>query len=144
MKIVIIALLAIIVSISTFLLAGGKVRWLYTNVAATSADDPDPELRPVLLSISIEEGKEKISQSLCVLPRWTTSNWEGHTLHATHSTQTMNFIDDVTVTVTPTKSGILVNATSASRVGIGDLGQNERNIKELLNALKPADPTQSA
>ena len=44
------------------------------------------------------------------------------------------FYDDITV-ILRSERGNSVKATSQSRVGKGDLGQNPRNLKELVNFL---------
>ena len=41
----------------------------------------------------------------------------------------------MTARVTPAPDGARLELASASRVGEGDLGQNPRNIKELLEAV---------
>ena len=50
-------------------------------------------------------------------------------------TPIMRFTDDITVILRNEKEGTRVKATSQSRVGKGDLGQNPRNLKELVNFL---------
>ena len=58
-------------------------------------------------------------------------------LHLTHKTKLIGYIDDVYVEVieqNPRQS--LVHAKSKSRVGIGDFGQNRKNILELFALVK--------
>jgi uncharacterized protein (DUF1499 family) len=45
-------------------------------------------------------------------------------------------VDDVRLTLTPGTDGTVVHAESRSRVGLGDLGQNRRNILELWRAIR--------
>jgi uncharacterized protein (DUF1499 family) len=46
------------------------------------------------------------------------------------------FVDDVALRFVPAGPGTLVHAESKSRVGVGDLGQNRRNILELWDAIR--------
>jgi uncharacterized protein (DUF1499 family) len=48
----------------------------------------------------------------------------------------MGFVDDVVITVESAGPGSICHAASKSRVGIGDLGQNRRNILELWAAIR--------
>jgi uncharacterized protein (DUF1499 family) len=50
----------------------------------------------------------------------------------------MRFKDDIWVTLAPgeTEGTTIVQVRSQSRLGRGDLGQNPRNIKELLSRLE--------
>lgn len=68
------------------------------------------------------------------LPRWNTEPSEGDELKAVHATRLLRFRDDVKVRVYAEGDGSGAEITSASRIGKGDLGQNPRNIRELLQA----------
>jgi uncharacterized protein (DUF1499 family) len=48
----------------------------------------------------------------------------------------LGFPDDVRVTISPQAGGARIEVSSASRIGRGDLGQNPRNIKEVLGAVR--------
>jgi len=70
------------------------------------------------------------------LPRWSLEASEGSEVRgAVRATRLFRFEDDVTVRVYPDPDGARAELTSASRVGRGDLGQNPRNLKELLRAI---------
>ncbi len=56
-------------------------------------------------------------------------------MRAVRTTPLFRFRDDVTVRVHADGDGTRAEVTSASRIGKGDLGQNPRNIKELLRAV---------
>ena len=68
------------------------------------------------------------------LPRWTLESSAEGELRATRRTR-LGFTDDITVRVVEQANGSEVYFESASRVGKGDLGQNPRNLKELLQAI---------
>ncbi|QDV41549.1 hypothetical protein Enr13x_13920 [Stieleria neptunia] len=107
-----------------------------------------PGLRPVQLDGTVQDAAERIRQ-------WTETNskwdWVSEdqagddrlTIKLTRTTPLMRFVDDIDVELTanpdgqaPTRPGVIVNATSQSRVGKGDLGQNPRNLIELTTALR--------
>ncbi|CAA9409344.1 MAG: hypothetical protein AVDCRST_MAG03-1767 [uncultured Rubrobacteraceae bacterium] len=69
------------------------------------------------------------------LPRWRIEASEGDEVRAVRTTRLLRFKDDVTARVYPDPEGARVELTSASRLGRGDLGQNPRNLKELLGGL---------
>ncbi len=54
----------------------------------------------------------------------------------TRTTPLFRFVDDVKVRLASSDSGTTVKAESQSRLGKGDLGQNPRNLNELLGAIR--------
>ena len=79
------------------------------------------------------------------LPRWNVETSGEGEIRAIRATRLLRFRDDIKVRVYAEGTGAGVEITSASRMGKGDLGQNPRNIKELLQALArevgdPNDP----
>jgi uncharacterized protein (DUF1499 family) len=52
------------------------------------------------------------------------------------TTRLFRFQDDVSLTIVRSDHSTGITAMSRSRVGVGDLGQNPRNIREILNALR--------
>jgi uncharacterized protein (DUF1499 family) len=56
-------------------------------------------------------------------------------MRAVRKTRLFRFADDVTAQVRPHPDGARLELTSASRLGRGDLGQNTRNLEELLRAV---------
>ncbi len=56
-------------------------------------------------------------------------------MRAVRKTRLFGFEDDVTARVCPDPDGARLGLTSASRLGKGDLGQNPRNLTELLRAI---------
>ena len=69
------------------------------------------------------------------LPRWSLAGSEGSEVRAVRRTRLLRFTDDVTVQIYPDPQGAGAELTSASRVGRSDLGQNPRNLGELLRAI---------
>jgi uncharacterized protein (DUF1499 family) len=60
-------------------------------------------------------------------------------MHLTRTTRLLRFVDDVHLTFEPGPGGTTrVHAQSQSRVGVGDFGQNRRNILELWQDLRMA------
>lgn len=84
-------------------------------------------MKPERLTATIEEAIGKLS-------RWTLESSANGELHATRSTRLFRFTDDVTVSVVERAGGSEAYFESASRIGKGDLGQNPRNLEELLKA----------
>ena len=69
------------------------------------------------------------------LPRWRLAASEEDEVRAVRKTRLLGFEDDVTARVRPDPDGARLDLTSASRLGKGDLGQNPRNLTELLRAI---------
>ena len=69
------------------------------------------------------------------LPRWSLEAADGSEVRAVRKTRLFRFRDDVTARVDPDPNGARLELTSASRLGKGDLGQNPRNLEELLQAV---------
>jgi uncharacterized protein (DUF1499 family) len=71
------------------------------------------------------------------LPNWKNVEASGENeVRAVRTTRLFRFRDDVKVRVYARADGAGSELTSASRVGKNDLGQNSRNIKELLQAVE--------
>ena len=114
-------------------------RDLSTNRAVTSLDSPDPSLRSLELAASPDEIKEAISQFVEQSAMWEYNPAAGNPQAAVallRTTRVFRFVDDIEIFLQETKGGTQVDVHSQSRVGKGDLGQNPRNIRELLSALK--------
>lgn len=76
-----------------------------------------------------------IEKALQELPRWTLERKEDGHIHAIRQSRLFRFKDDVTVSLASQGTGTEARFESASRVGKGDLGQNPRNLRELLKAI---------
>ena len=116
-----------------------------TNTAAIVEDSPDPRLRPMESQLAPAELAKIVAAAANVLPRWELaeqSEEDGTVeLHFVRSTPLWKFKDDIRVHIDPTENGgSLLTAESRSRVGKGDLGQNPRNLRELLAAIRKTMP----
>lgn len=78
------------------------------------------------------------ARAVSKLPNWSLVNSEDNVLRAVRTTRLLRFKDDVTVKAHPgSGSGhSRMELHSASRVGKSDLGQNPRNLRELVGALE--------
>jgi uncharacterized protein (DUF1499 family) len=115
-------------------------RDLTTNHAATSEQAADEALRPIHAGRGAAEMVELVKGAAGNLPRWDlaeeTAQGDEIKLHYVRTTPLFRFQDDITVTIAPEGEGSVVTAESQSRVGKGDLGQNPRNLKELLGTVR--------
>jgi uncharacterized protein (DUF1499 family) len=125
-------------------IVGGHVfdwkRDFTTNVAETSPDAADDRLRPVSLDAPLDEAAALVIAAADSLPRWAfvsrTDEGAAVRLAFTRTTRVFRFVDDVTVWIEDRGHERMIRARSASRVGSGDLGQNPRNLRELLDAIR--------
>lgn len=107
---------------------------LLKNWAELDPNASDPDLQPVVLSISPQEALVRTSELLPERPRWDLVSFDraGKKLHATHTTRFCRFVDDVHVQFESQGGGTRIVARSQSRVGKGDFGQNSRNLRDLV------------
>ena len=127
------------------LLAVDDWRRDFTSTSASlQQGDPDAGLQPLHLTASAAEIASHIQQWSEDQPLWEfhqANRQNGQTqIHLTRTTPICRFVDDIHVTLRGDRNGCRVNAESKSRVGIGDLGQNPRNLKELVSALRNWEP----
>ncbi len=110
-----------------------------TNTAATSPQASDPWLQPATTQLPVETLAARLTEWVSQQPAWSlqTTEQKGDAVHLQliRSTRLLRFKDDVEVVLTATPAGTTVRASSASRVGKGDLGQNPRNLRELMQAV---------
>jgi uncharacterized protein (DUF1499 family) len=114
-------------------------RDLSTNVATTSDDSQDPRLRTIESKLPPGELADVVVAAVQELPRWELieqSREPNVELHFVRTTGLMRFRDDVRVRIEPVGGGSRLSAVSRSRVGKGDLGQNPRNLRELLDKVR--------
>lgn len=122
-------------------------RDLSINRAATSVDADDPTLRSLVLDASIDEVRSAITQFVERTPAWEMTAAKANAdnqIALTRTTSLFRFVDDITVALQSTDEGTQVDVVSQSRVGKGDLGQNPRNIRELLRAVRDELATSQA
>jgi uncharacterized protein (DUF1499 family) len=111
-----------------------------TNVAETSWSAADPALHPIATERSTDEIVVAIKEAASRLPRWTIVAEERDgglaVLRFVRTSGLFRFKDDVTVLVEDERGRRVISATSRSRVGKGDLGQNPRNLRALMGAVR--------
>lgn len=113
--------------------------WAARNWAETNVSDP--KLAPPTLPVPRHQAVTHIQAAIQKLPRWhIVSVDEANSLiKATRTTRLFRFIDDVVIRLEDAPNGATrLHIRSQSRVGKGDLGQNRRNIIELLKAASGA------
>ena len=115
-------------------------RDLAQNHAATSDTAADEELRPVVASLPPPDATMVVEKAARELPHWTlkgnSSGADVTTLTFVRTTPWLKFKDDITVRVERHDVDSVIHAESRSRIGKGDLGQNPRNLKELLRSVR--------
>jgi uncharacterized protein (DUF1499 family) len=116
-------------------------RDLTTNVAWT--DEASEKLKPLRVARSPEVVKGELLRVVESMPNWKVADSDGGAsdgtlkVHLIRTTTIMRFQDDIWVSLTPgdLAGSTVVRVRSQSRLGRGDLGQNPRNIRELLGRL---------
>lgn len=114
-------------------------RDLSTNVAQTQIEHADPTLRCLVLPVDPTAAAAQVRAVAAGLTGWRESKLATDSateLRFERTTRWFRFVDDITVQLTAIEGGTRVSATSRSRVGKGDLGQNPRNLRELLGPLR--------
>lgn len=110
------------------------MRWFTKNWASTDLPT-HPDLAPFDLPVPPGEAVARVRAAVSTLARWRVES-DGTVLHLTRRTRVCRFVDDIRVRFLPAGGGgTRVHAESRSRVGVGDLGQNRRNILELWEAV---------
>ncbi|MEM9587919.1 MAG: DUF1499 domain-containing protein [Planctomycetota bacterium] len=120
-------------------------RDLSQNTAELTEQAQDPRLRPVVVSMTIDSTVAKIETFAKQNSAWQlvdqTLARDSASLKLTRTSTLFRFVDDVQVEITAKTDAeglpqCVVHASSASRVGKGDLGQNPRNLVALTEAIK--------
>ena len=118
-------------------------RDLTINFAATSDDAKDARLQPIRSHLSSQELAKLVIAAAAKIHRWELAERQAGpplVLHFVRTTGLMRYKDDIHVRIEPANGGTLLTAESRSRIGKGDLGQNPRNLRELLGAVRAALP----
>ena len=122
-------------------------RDLTKNSATTDDEARDINQRPLATDLPPEQLRQLFIDASETLRGWRhdrTEEQEGRVivLHFVRTTRLLRFQDDIDVTITPLSDprsdriGSLATATSKSRVGKADFGQNPRNLRELFGAVR--------
>jgi uncharacterized protein (DUF1499 family) len=123
-------------------------RDLTTNTAWT--DEASQTLKPLRVAKSPELLKADLLRMVDSMSNWRVADGDEDSsvadggalkVHLVRTTTIMRFKDDIWVTLMPgdSEGSTIVQVRSQSRLGRGDLGQNPRNIRELLERLSQAD-----
>lgn len=120
-------------------------RDLSTNHAETTRSHPNPLLQPLTVSEDRTAATTRVTDAIMQLKNWSiesiTTEGKRTIIHATRTTPLFKFTDDIRVYLNDVDDGVQITATSQSRVGKGDLGQNPRNIAELMSKIRePIEP----
>lgn len=115
------------------------LRWLTRNWADT--DDPAGDLKPLVLHVEPAKALVQVQQAVCHLPRWRIESVDEsqRTIHATRRTKLFRFVDDIHLRLEAFGQATQLHARSQSRLGVGDFGQNRRNLLELTEVLQMLD-----
>jgi len=120
-------------------------RDLSQNRAETADDHADPRLRPVETRLTAEAALARVREVVegPGFERWSyvarAVDADPPMIALARRSGLFGFVDDITVRVEPARAPggpLRLHATSQSRVGKGDLGQNPRNLRKLLDALR--------
>src|SRR5262245_12269694 len=119
-------------------------RDLTTNYAATSDDAADQRLRPIHAAANPAELAAAVVRCAEELPRWQllerTDEPHEVRLHFVRTAGLVGYKDDIRVRIVLAGDDSRLSAESQSRIGKGDLGQNPRNLRELLGKIRASLP----
>jgi hypothetical protein len=134
--------ITVVIILSVFSRIDNWKRDLTTNHARLSDDASDELLRPPLVSGTPLAVADQIVEWVKQQGRWEYVNQSDVDsvveMKLTRTTPVMRFTDDIDVVLRAEGNSTRVQAESQSRVGKGDLGQNPRNLKELVGYLMQA------
>ena len=118
-------------------------RDLSINYASLESESSDPRMHPPVISGSTAEVADRIVTWAEQTSLWSVESQEvgdqEAKIHLTRTTRLFRWVDDIHVQLTTTDQGIRVDAESKSRVGKGDLGQNPRNLRELVAGISSTE-----
>ena len=134
--------IVVAITVWTFSHVDNWSRDLTTNVAELSEDATDSDLKPLVSDSPPETIADQVADWVEQQASWELvtreQNEAGVEMHITRTTSIFRYVDDIQITIDRTNAGSKVYAKSKSRVGKGDLGQNPRNLKELVSAINAA------
>lgn len=116
--------------------------WPVLNRVETGTTPEYPNLQPLTVALPPGRVFEAALAVARTLPRWTVVKADpaAGLIDAEARTRFWRFVDDVTIRIAAKGGRTTIFVRSASRVGLGDLGQNARNIRAFLDALRRALP----
>lgn len=114
-------------------------RDLSINYASLDPESDDPSMHPPIIVGTPPDVAQRIMVWAEQTPRWAVESQvisdQQAKIHLTRTTRIFRWVDDIHVQISQVDGGVRVDAESKSRVGKGDLGQNPRNLRELVAAL---------
>ncbi len=102
-------------------------------------DEPgSPELANVTLALPLSDALNYIQNVAGAIPLWhlESADSQAGTIHFTRRTRLFGFVDDIRLRLEAAGTGTRVHGRSQSRVGQSDFGQNRRNLRQLIAALR--------
>lgn len=98
----------------------------------------DAALSNIVLPGPAEEAIRRIEAAVKTLPRWRVEKADAATgmVHLTRHTRLFHFVDDIRLRLEAVPGGTRLHGRSQSRRGWTDLGQNRRNLKQLIAVLR--------
>jgi hypothetical protein len=116
------------------------LRWPRINEVQTGKTTEYPDLVPLDARGSVPTVAKIVKGTLAHLPGWRLvgegTGPAGASIQALHRTPPFGFEEDVTIQVRPEGGRTRVSVRSKSRSLDWDFGQNARNIRELLAAVR--------
>jgi len=89
--------------------------------------------------VQVKELAGAVEEATRRLPHWTLTHADEEEIRAVRKTPVLGLSNDVTIRLTPAPAGAHTNTRadfqSASRIAMWDVGQNRRNLEELLSAI---------
>ncbi|MBA2694159.1 MAG: DUF1499 domain-containing protein [Rubrobacter sp.] len=90
----------------------------------------------VSYEVPAEKLASAIERAIHTSKRWRLGSSSNGTIKAVRTTRIFKFEDDITIKISGDDENAHAVFESASRVGNSDLGQNRRNLRELLPAIE--------
>jgi len=136
-------ILALLILVPLVVLATYVDDWsrdLSTNHAETSRMHANEMLHPLTVPGDRPTAATIVTDAIEELDNWkvasVTPEGKRTIIHATRTTKLFQFTDDIRVYLNDVEGGVQITATSQSRIGKGDLGQNPRNLMELMSKVR--------
>jgi len=105
------------------------------HCVSSQATDPDHAIAPLKYTGSPVAAREKLAR---VLGRMQSQGYsivsnEGDYIHATYTTGTMKYVDDLEFVFSQKEIGV-IHVRSSSRIGYADFGANRKHVEEVRTA----------
>lgn len=115
-----------------------KLPFLPLRNWAETDEAGDAELSNIILPVSPEEALRRLEAVVSALPRWRVEETDAGTgqVYLTRRTFLFHFVDDIHLRLEAVPDGTRLRGRSQSRLGRTDLGQNRRNLRQLITALR--------